>query len=142
MPSHSTVAGAMDDLFGQYRDRIDDIRDLLENMMEELAAKGEGRMVEILEAAVTPTGLARAELGGMPGRVDSGTMRGAISHDMENDGDEIVASWGWLDEVLAYFLYQEHGDEVFGVQFEGMNALRGSYIEMREELAKRLGDLT
>lgn len=141
MANHSTITGALDEISDHFEGHVQRIIDALENLMQELAAKGEGRMIEILESAVTPTGAARAALGGIAGRVETGKMRDAISSDVENDGDTIIAEWGWLDEVAAYFLIQERGDEVFGVQFEGMKALLGSYIEMREELRGRLGDM-
>lgn len=139
MPTHSTVAGALEDLLTkQFQAHIDDLLDMLYNLADELSNRGQTRMIEILEAAVTPTGAARAARGGHPGRVETGTMRDAITSDVDSDGDEIIAKWGWLEEVQAYFLLQEHGDSVFGVQFEGMKALMGSYIEMREELRSRL----
>jgi hypothetical protein len=137
MPSH-TVRAAIEDLRDQYLQHVDRMRDDLFDMMTELSDRGKARMIEILEAAVTQTGFERAMQGGHPGRVESGAMRDAIESDADIDGDEIVAEWGWLEMVKAYFLLQEHGSEVFGVQFEGMNALRGSYIEMREELLARL----
>jgi len=133
-----TIQAAMEDLRDQYLAHVDRMRDDLFDMMAELSDKGKARMIEILEAAVTQTGFERATRGGHPGRVETGQMRDAIESDADIDGDEIVAEWGWLEAVKAYFLVQEHGAEVFGVQFEGMHALRGSYLEMREELLARL----
>lgn len=140
MPETS-IELAVNQIADFFEDHIERLVDTLNSLMAELAAEGEGRMIEILESAVTQTGWERAQRGGHPGRVETSTMRDAISSDFTPGEDEIIAEWGWLQEVLDYFLLQEHGDEVFGVQFEGMNALRGSYIEMREKLIERLEDM-
>jgi hypothetical protein len=134
----ATFAAAFGEISDFFENHVEDLLNTLNDLMEELATEGEGRMIEILESAVTPTGYARAMAGGAPGRIETGTMRDAIGKDVQHGHDEIVAEWGWLQEVLDYFLLQEGGSEVFGVQFEGMNALRGSYIEMREKMRERL----
>src|SRR5690606_16154366 len=103
MPS-STIRAALEDLQGQYLQHVDRLRDDLFDMMTELSDKGKARMIEILEAAVTQTGFERAMRGGHPGRVEFGDMRDAIGSDAGIDGDEIIAEWGWLEAVQAYFL--------------------------------------
>ena len=120
-----------------------DLRETMERIAVEVAAEAAEDMIRILEAAVTDTGLARVEAGGNgPGRVDSGTMRDAISSKiLESERDRVVVGWGWLDEVLDYFLYQEYGPEKYDVNFEAMSALQVSFTKAREEFRRRLSRL-
>lgn len=141
MSNHSTIKAALKDLLDQYDGHISRLVGELHLLLQDLAERGDKRMVQILEAATTATGEARAARGGHPGRVETGQMRDAIGHNVSVDRDTLYAEWGWLNEVHEYFLLQEHGDDVFGVKFEGMKALLGSYIEMREELRRRLGGM-
>ena len=108
---------------------------LVHDALEDATLLGEDRMIEILESAITKTGLERAERGGHPGRVETGTMRDAISSGIwpgRNGSRE--GEWGWLNEVLAYYLFQENGT----IDFTAMSALHGSYIEARELFIDRL----
>ena len=116
------------------------IKQILDHELEEAIVEAAEDMIRILEAARTPTGEARAAAGGNgPGRVDTGTMRDAIkSRVLEKTPTRTVGAWGWLDEVLDYFVYQEYGGEHFAVRFAGMDALQGSYINARERFHARL----
>lgn len=116
------------------------IKQRLDAILEEVITEAADDMVAILEAAVTATGEARVARGGNgPGRVDTEKMRKAIkSRILSKTKERSVGAWGWLDEVLDYFVYQEYGAEEFGVHFEGMAALQGSFIMAREKFHKRL----
>jgi len=119
------------------------IKKQLDEILEEIIAEAADDMIRILEAAYTETGHRRVEKGGNgPGRVDTGTMRDAIrSRILQKSKDRTVGAWGWLDEVLDYFVYQEYGDDPengFAVHFDGMKALQGSFIQAREKFRKRL----
>lgn len=115
----------------------------MDRILEEVIAEAADDMIRILEAATTATGEARAAAGGNgPGRVDSGTMRDAIrSRVLEKSKDRTVGAWGWLDEVLDYFVYQEQGSGKFNVQFEGMSALQGSFVKARENFRRKLAQI-
>lgn len=118
----------------------------MDRILEEVIAEAADDMIAILEAAATATGEARAAAGGNgPGRVDSGTMRDAIrSRVLEKSKDRTVGAWGWLDEVLDYFVYQEYGNDgekKFNVQFEGMSALQGSFVKARENFRRKLAQI-
>ncbi|WP_406245794.1 hypothetical protein ACI7YT_12190 [Microbacterium sp. M] len=116
----------------QWGDRLIEV---IHDAVEDATLHGEDRMIEILETAVTKTGLERAERGGQPGRIDSGDMRDAISSGIWGPRDtHIEGEWGWLKEVLDYFLYQENGTS----DFTAMGALQGSYVEAREIFIERL----
>ena len=75
----------------------------------ELAA----RMHELILAAHTPTGEKRVALwpGLHAGRYDSGRMYDAVDYDVKLDEAGITLSWGWIDDLQTYFLYQEYGTE-------------------------------
>lgn len=112
----------------------DQLLQVIYDAVEDATLHGEDRMIEILESAVTRTGEERASRGGHPGRIDSGTMRDAISSGIYETGGRVEGEWGWLDEVLDYFGYQEEGTGRIGA----MNALNGSYISAREMFIERL----
>ncbi|MDL5351095.1 hypothetical protein [Microbacterium sp. zg-YB36] len=119
------------------------IKEELDKILEDVIAEAAEDMIRILEAAWTQTGADRAEAGGNgPGRVDSGTMRDAIrSRILTKTKDRTVGAWGWLDEFLEYFLFQEAGSEKYDVQFEGMSALQGSFVQARENFRTRLREI-
>lgn len=107
--------------------------------LEDAVLHGEDRMREVIETAVTATGIDRAASGGHPGRIDTGNMLDAVGSNITgSDRDTVIGEWGWVNGVEDYFLYQDLGDEAFGVKFEGMQALRQSYVEAREMYLDKL----
>lgn len=113
--------------------------DLIEMIVKDASLLGKARMIQILEAAHTSTGYDRVASGGNgPGRIDSGDMRDAIDSETFKTSDGARGHFGWIDDVLDYYVYQELGSDAFNVNFEGMKALQGAYIEARE---KMLADL-
>jgi len=73
------------------------------------------RMQEELLRAITPTGAARvaAGRGQHAGRYESGRMHDAIDYDLDIDREAriITLRWGWIQEWVNYFAYQEWGTQ-------------------------------
>lgn len=116
-------------------ERAREMHDLAEQITKDAAIFGRDRMIRILEAAHTQTGRDRVAQGGNgPGRVDSGKMRDEISAEAHKTSEGAVGRFGWIDEVLDYFIYQEFGEDLFNVRFEGMKALQGAYLAAREQM--------
>lgn len=119
---------------------LEDLAEFCEQVVRDATLLGESRMMQILASAVTATGLARASRGGHSGRIDTGQMLEDISSRVDADEHGTVGTWGWINYVMAYYLYQEYGDENFHVRFQGMKALQGSYTQARELMIERLVD--
>lgn len=116
-------------------------------VIEEVTLWAETRMIEILEKAFTETGLERAAKGqGEAGRVESSTMRDAIRSHItaiaDAGGEGIQGEWGWLEELMDYFLDQEYGADLNnGGHIGAMGALQQSFTEAEQMLIERLRDL-
>lgn len=130
MPDFKGIQRAVD----RYRD---DLWNIVHEALEEATLYGEDRMIEILESAFTKTGMERAARGGHPGRIETGTMRDAISSDVYLLGQtKLSGEWGWLNEVEDYFLAQENGAGLI----PAMSALQGSFVSAKALFLKRLKD--
>lgn len=82
-----------------------------------------------LEAAVTPTGIARenSQKGGLPGRHDTGTMVNAIRTNSENllrQGFVTYGEYGWFADLFQQ--YFEDQDLEFGPD-HGAHAMQNSF---------------
>lgn len=109
--------------------------ELAGDIIEDVTLFGEDRMREIIETAITATGVRRAESGGHPGRVESGDMIDSISTDIDLIGkNRIEGTFGWIDKLDPYFLYQEYGTN----DIDAMRALQQAYIEAREMMLDKL----
>lgn len=87
-------------------------REVAREAAEAFASAVMETMNTVFENAVTPTGQRRAERrGGHPGRIDTGRMVDAISHDIEEHGTVTVSRAGFVNEQLAYFAIQAGGSE-------------------------------
>lgn len=140
---HGATRGAFSalasDIRTHFEGQIDKARQIGHDAVEDAVLHGEDRMREVIETAITKTGLDRANSGGHPGRIDSGDMIDAVGSNITGtDPDTIIGEWGWVNGFEDYFIYQDRGDELFGVKFEGMQAIRQSYIEARELYLQRL----
>ena len=109
------------------------------DIVRETAAEAAIEQAEILEAAHTATGLARAAnpaSGGSisPGRIESGLMINTITSHATKDGNVYRGEWGW-DDPEEYFAAQDLG--VDG-RIEAAGSLLGSFISARERLDARV----
>lgn len=141
--------GVLADLRG-FRDDLVGLRDQLlreaADAMEASLGLGENVMHQMIEQAVTPTGLRREQVrGGHPGRIDTGAYFDGVEHDIEADSDErIVGHLGWLGEKRPYFQEQEDGFTVNGREVEGVHSLVNGFAvasaEFERELRSRVGN--
>jgi len=118
--------------------RVDSTRDELEQLVEGVVKDGANDMRRFILEAVTRTGEARAAAGdGVSGRYEIGTMYDAVGSDVQRSGDRIVGEFGWLEEVLKYYLYQEQGTS----RLEAMHALQKAWINASEEFQAQVNDI-
>jgi hypothetical protein len=108
--------------------------------LEESIAEGGGYTQDILEAAVTPTGLARqAESGGFPGRHDTGNMVGGVSYEVRSPRSKVV--WGvfgwWGGNFEQYIRDQDLGEG----NIPAARALPQAMVRARENFRRRMRDL-
>lgn len=117
-------------------DFAETLLDLATDIIADVTLFGEDRMREVIETAITKTGLKRAETsGGHPGRVDSGDMIDDISTDIDLiDKLRIEGTFGWINNLDPSYLYQEYGTQ----DIEAMRALQQAYVEAREKMLERL----
>lgn len=91
-----------------------------------------------LEAAVTPTGLAREERGGFPGRHRTGNMIASVSnntHTLSRRSKIFAGLWGWF--AGEFEQYMKDQDAGLG-KIPAAGALPGSFFSARERLHKNL----
>ena len=118
-----------------------EVKKQAEQIVADYAHDGEVQMEQIIQDAVTETGLARAgnpnSGGNSPGRIDTGLMINQVSSETHRDGNEFVGTFGWTKEVEDYFLLQENGT----AHIEAMNALHGSAIAQREIALQKIQNI-
>lgn len=104
----------------------------LKQMLEDIAETGAEEMREIIrtvESSLVP---------GKIGRIASGTMIESVGTEPVKVSDDYLSvKWGWTDEQLKYFLWQEDGTGS-PLNISPMHALLGSFLTAREELRSRL----
>jgi hypothetical protein len=113
-----TWAGGKDmrDAQRRTRDREKALNEGMVRILEISVAEGALYTQDILEAAVTKTGLRRErEEGGFPGRHDTGNMVGSIGVDdrstVPTRGPKVMMSWGWFARYFKqYFRDQDLGE--------------------------------
>jgi len=108
MDTQSVISGltALRERLSAFRDSfMEDASAMLESALQD----GEQAMHQRILAAETTTGLARAEHGGLPGRIEMGTMDDGISHDVTTEGDTITGTLGWIGTPPEYTVFQEYG---------------------------------
>lgn len=114
---------------------VEMLLDIAQEIIEDVTLGGEDRMREIIEAAVTSTGERRMQSGGHPGRIDSGNMIDDVSSDIDLIGKhEVEGTFGWINALEQYYLYQEYGTN----DIDAMRALQQAYVEARERLRELL----
>lgn len=111
-------------------------RDALE-ALEQSVDEGGMYLQDNLEAAITPTGLARAESrGGYPGRHDTGNMIASVSAEVRSPRARRV--WGvfgwWGENFEQYFRDQDLGEG----KIPAARALNPAYIRARENFRRRM----
>lgn len=124
----------------QVKVRRDRLKREAQRALEKSVTEGAVETQDILEAAVTRTGLRRQEgAGGLPGRHKTGNMVGSISHDGDNPyiaGPVVVASFGWFSgEFEPYFRDQDLGQG----NIPAARGLAGGFTLARENFRRRLG---
>jgi len=118
--------------------QVDSTRDELERLVEGVVKDGADDMRRFILEAVTGTGEARAAAGeGVAGRYLTGTMYDAVGSDVQRSGDRITGEFGWLEEVLKYYLYQEQGTS----RLEAMHALQKAWVNASEEFQAQVNDI-
>jgi hypothetical protein len=118
--------------------QVDSTRDELEDMVRGVVKDGADNMRRFILEAVTKTGEARAAAGeGVAGRYETGTMYDAVGSDVQRSGDRITGEFGWLEEVLKYYLYQEQGTS----RIDAMHALQKAWINASEEFQAQVNDI-
>ena len=138
MSDFKWVGGGISDLQTQLKAQRDDMGEMLLSVLREIVQEAREEMLRGVESAVTPTGLARAEQGGHPGRIETSKMIDSISEKVGVEDKSLYGEWGWLDfqdtADDSYFLYQEYGTD----RIEKMWALFNSWAWASPELGKRL----
>lgn len=109
-----------------------------EIILEEVVAKGATQTQDLLEGAVTRTGLARQEVGGLPGRHDTGTMVDRVGHETRKRGSVTIGVFGWWGSFFErYFRDQDLGEG----NIPAARALPAAEVRAREELRRRIKSL-
>lgn len=106
--------------------------------METIAEQGAQEMQEYIETRGTDYSAYRSShLGrGTSGRHDSGEMVDDVSYRVVSQEQGVVnAEFGWIEDFMAYFGYQEKGTRFV----KAMYALRDASTSARDKL-KRAGD--
>lgn len=132
--------GLAGDLHTFYEGKMDEALQAGAEAAHDATFEGYLAMLRIIETAVTRTGQARAAAGGHPGRIETGNLFDDVNAEtwVKPGKDSAGGTWGWLNGFEDYYIFQELGDEEFNVLFKGMQALRGSYVEAREDFLRRL----
>ena len=117
-----------------YRDFALKITPKIAADMEVLSELGAKTMVENIETNYqAPYSAIRYASGvGTAGRHETGTMADAVTHELQFlPGDIINGRFGWINDYLAYFGYQENGfGHVGGGHVIPMYALRDARTEV------------
>jgi len=125
-------------LGARYTTQVETTRDELSEMVRGIVDDGADNMRRFILEAVTKTGEARVAAGdGVAGRYESGTMYDAVSSTSYQSGNESVGEFGWLEEVLKYYLYQEQGTS----RIEAMHALQKAFINATEEFQNEVNEI-
>lgn len=103
---------------------IEGVTTVLEGVVWEAALD----QADILEKAVTPTGVRRVASGNgeYPGRHVTGAMINEISNNVVVSGDTVTGTWGW-ENPEGYFLQQEDSD-IYGV-----HSLHRSFVHAEQK---------
>lgn len=115
------------------------VKDEAREIMQDIAVGGKWEMERVIETSTTPTGEARAERGGHPGRIDSGNMIDEVEARVEEYPDGFAAVWGWPDPQ-DYYLLQNDGTEANGLHpgVPEMEALEQSLSLSEMDIAAKL----
>lgn len=108
---------------------MDDVHEIVEDVTE----GGARQMRQIISTSGTPKS-------GKEGRIETGKMLDEVKTDVGRGGNSVVGQFGWLDEQLDYFYYQDEGFRhwISGEMIPGMFALTQSYEEAKSELVRRI----
>ena len=125
--------GSLQYITEDYRKIPINVDNRLMQVMGSIASDGAIEMQENIESRGTAYSAYRAQvLGrGTTGRHDTGDMVNAVESRVEVPVPHVVnAMFGWLDDFMAYFGYQEKGTEYI----PAMHALRDAGDNMRRRL--------
>jgi hypothetical protein len=102
--------------------------------LDQSVLEGGTYLQDNLEAAVTKTGLARAERGGFPGRHDTGNMVASVGSEVRNArGKRVIGVFGWWGANFEqYFRDQDLNAP------SPARALYPAYIKARENFRRRM----
>lgn len=120
--------------------RRDDLKSGAERILEQSVDEGAALVQDLLEAAVTPTGLEReAKRGGFPGRHDTGNMVGSVSSEVRNRRSRRVTGvFGWWGQNYEQYIRDQDLGEG---NIPAARALPQAYYRTRDRFAKRMRDL-
>lgn len=127
-------------LAARIESRVYNTVDELEALVKGIVDDGADDMRRFILQAVTATGQRRVSTGRgqYAGRYETGTMYDAVSSKVNVDGSalrlEVEGEFGWLDEVLAYFIAQEGGTD----RIPPMRALHRAWINASQEFQKEV----
>lgn len=98
-------------LIATIRGRVDRTRADIEDLVRGVVDDGADQMRRFILEAVTDTGARRVASGrgSEAGRYETGTMYDAVDSRVETNGDVTAGEFGWIEEYLRYFGYQEDG---------------------------------
>lgn len=107
--------------------------------LEKTVEEGADMTQDLLEDAVTRTGLARQARGGFPGRHRTGNMVGSVSFEVNDKRSKIVMGrFGWWGANFERY-FREQDDPGFGPgNIPPARALPRAYVAAREKLRERL----
>lgn len=116
------------------RGRVERTRSDIEDLVQGVVADGADQMRLFILTAVTDTGMARAERGGAVGRYEKGTMYDAVDYYVATDGDTTIGEFGWIEEYIRYFGYQEDGTSTV----PSMHALHDAWANASERFQSEI----
>jgi len=122
--------------------QVDTTASELHNLVRGVVDDGADDMRRFILEATTKTGNDRVASGGThAGRYETGTMYDAVDSNVviAGIGDRaiFVGSFGWLNDVLNYYLIQENGSS----KIDAMHALHKAFINASEKFQKQVNDI-
>lgn len=104
----------------------------VEQILEDIGEQAAEKMQNLI--ATTPSGI----VPGKPDRILTGTMHDAVgSKPVTKKGNYRGVEFGWTEEQIKYFIWQEQGTGS-PLNIVPMHALLQTFLEAREELRDRL----
>jgi len=123
--------------------QVDSTAAELHDLVRGVVDDGADDMRRFILEATTKTGDHRVSSGrgSHAGRYETGTMYDAVDSSATTDGagDRVrfVGEFGWLNDVLDYYLMQENGTS----KIDAMHALHKAFINASEKFQKQVNDI-